>query len=227
MNILISQRDEKSAQYIALGLKELGHRTNYTESLETIKTLENLDSYDVIILDTEVEDISGIDMCKYIRNQSKDTGIIFVSSDDDISVKLRAFEAGADDYLIRPFVFLELVARIKALMRRIDSSENGKDENVLKVGDLVLNYHTREVKRGDKNIELTAKEFLLLEYFMKNKNLLLTRTLIKEHIWGIDFISDTNIVDVYITRLRNKIDKGFGTKFFYTIRGAGYMLKGW
>lgn len=226
MNILISQRDEKSAQYIALGLKELGHRTNYTESLETIKTLENLDSYDVIILDTEVEDISGIDMCKYIRNQSKDTGIIFVSSDDDISVKLRAFEAGADDYLIRPFVFLELVARIKALMRRIDSSENGKDENVLKVGDLVLNYHTREVKRGDKNIELTAKEFLLLEYFMKNKNLLLTRTLIKEHIWGIDFISDTNIVDVYITRLRNKIDKGFGTKFFYTIRGAGYMLKG-
>ncbi|WP_410208371.1 winged helix-turn-helix domain-containing protein [Fusobacterium sp.] len=226
MNILISQQDEKSARYIALGLKELGHRTNYTESLETIKTLENLNSYDLIILDTDVDGVSGIDMCRYIRTQNKDIGIIFISSDDTLSVKLKGFEAGADDYLIRPFVFLELVARIKSLMRRKNSCENTNEESILRVGDLVLNYYTREVKRGDKLIELTAKEFLLLEYFMKNKNILLTRTIIKEHIWGIDFISDTNIVDVYITRLRNKIDKGFNTKFFYTIRGAGYMLKG-
>lgn len=226
MNILISQRDEKTAQYIANGLKELGHRTNYVESLETIKVLESLTSYDLVILDTNVDDISGIEICRYIRQQSKHTGIIFISNDDEIQIKLRAFEAGADDYLIRPFAFLELVARIKSVMRRKDHVVSD-DENILKVGSLVLNYHTRQVKRGDKNIELTTKEFLLLEYFMKNKNILLTRTIIKEHIWGIDFINDTNIVDVYITHLRNKIDKGFDTKFFYTIRGAGYMLKGW
>ncbi|QNM16044.1 MULTISPECIES: response regulator transcription factor [Fusobacterium] len=225
MNILISQRDEKTAQYIANGLKELGHRTNYVESLETIKVLESLTSYDLVILDTNVDDISGIEICRYIRQQSKHTGIIFISNDDEIQIKLRAFEAGADDYLIRPFAFLELVARIKSVMRRKDHVVSD-DENILKVGSLVLNYHTRQVKRGDKNIELTTKEFLLLEYFMKNKNILLTRTIIKEHIWGIDFINDTNIVDVYITHLRNKIDKGFDTKFFYTIRGAGYMLKG-
>lgn len=225
MNILISQRDEKTAQYIANGLKELGHRTNYVESLETIKVLESLTSYDLVILDTNVDDISGIEICRYIRQQSKHIGIIFISNDDEIQIKLRAFEAGADDYLIRPFAFLELVARIKSVMRRKDHVVSD-DENILKVGSLVLNYHTRQVKRGDKNIELTTKEFLLLEYFMKNKNILLTRTIIKEHIWGIDFINDTNIVDVYITHLRNKIDKGFDTKFFYTIRGAGYMLKG-
>lgn len=225
MNILISQRDEKTAQYIANGLKELGHRTNYVESLETIKVLENLISYDLVILDTNVDDIPGIEICRYIRQQSKYTGIIFISNDDEIKIKLKAFEAGADDYLIRPFAFLELVARIKSVMRRKDHVVSD-DENILKVGSLVLNYHTRQVKRGEKNIELTTKEFLLLEYFMKNKNILLTRTIIKEHIWGIDFITDTNIVDVYITHLRNKIDKGFDTKFFYTIRGAGYMLKG-
>lgn len=225
MNILISQRDEKTAQYIANGLKELGHRTNYVESLETIKVLENLISYDLVILDTNVDDIPGIEICRYIRQQSKYTGIIFISNDDEIKIKLKAFEAGADDYLIRPFAFLELVARIKSVMRRKDHVVSD-DENILKVGSLVLNYHTRQVKRGEKNIELTTKEFLLLEYFMKNKNILLTRTIIKEHIWGIDFINDTNIVDVYITHLRNKIDKGFDTKFFYTIRGAGYMLKG-
>lgn len=113
MNILISQRDEKTAQYIANGLKELGHRTNYVESLETIKVLESLTSYDLVILDTNVDDISGIEICRYIRQQSKHTGIIFISNDDEIQIKLRAFEAGADDYLIRPFAFLELVARIK------------------------------------------------------------------------------------------------------------------
>ena len=183
MNILISQRDEKTAQYIANGLKELGHRTNYVESLETIKVLESLTSYDLVILDTNVDDISGIEICRYIRQQSKHTGIIFISNDDEIQIKLRAFEAGADDYLIRPFAFLELVARIKSVMRRKDHVVSD-DENILKVGSLVLNYHTRQVKRGDKNIELTTKEFLLLEYFMKNKNILLTRTIIKRAYMG-------------------------------------------
>lgn len=225
MNILISQRDEKDAQYLEIAFKELGHRTNYIDTLDSIESLENLSSYDLVILDTVVGDISGIEVCKHIRESDKNIVIIFISDNDDTAIKIKAFDSGADDYVTRPFAFAELVARVKSITRRKNPTEDG--ESILKVGDLILNYHTREVKRGDKLIELTTKEFLLLEYFMKNRNILLTRTLIREHIWGIDFLSDTNIVDVYITRLRNKIDKGYTNKFFYTIRGAGYMLKGW
>ena len=225
MNILISQRDEKDAQYLEIAFKELGHRTNYIDTLDSIESLENLSSYDLVILDTVVGDISGIEVCKHIRESDKNIVIIFISDNDDTAIKIKAFDSGADDYITRPFAFAELVARVKSITRRKNPTEDG--ESILKVGDLILNYHTREVKRGDKLIELTTKEFLLLEYFMKNRNILLTRTLIREHIWGIDFLSDTNIVDVYITRLRNKIDKGYTNKFFYTIRGAGYMLKGW
>ncbi len=224
MNILISQRDEKDAQYLEIAFKELGHRTNYIDTLDSIESLENLSSYDLVILDTVVGDISGIEVCKHIRESDKNIVIIFISDNDDTAIKIKAFDSGADDYITRPFAFAELVARVKSIIRRKNPTEDG--ESILKVGDLILNYHTREVKRGDKLIELTTKEFLLLEYFMKNRNILLTRTLIREHIWGIDFLSDTNIVDVYITRLRNKIDKGYTNKFFYTIRGAGYMLKG-
>lgn len=224
MNILISQRDEKDAQYLEIAFKELGHRTNYIDTLDSIESLENLSSYDLVILDTIVGDISGIEVCKHIRESDKNIVIIFISDNDDTAIKIKAFDSGADDYITRPFAFAELVARVKSIIRRKNPTEDG--ESILKVGDLILNYHTREVKRGDKLIELTTKEFLLLEYFMKNRNILLTRTLIREHIWGIDFLSDTNIVDVYITRLRNKIDKGYTNKFFYTIRGAGYMLKG-
>lgn len=224
MNILISQRDEKDAQYLEIAFKELGHRTNYIDTLDSIESLENLSSYDLVILDTIVGDISGIEVCKHIRESDKNIVIIFISDNDDTAIKIKAFDSGADDYITRPFAFAELVARVKSITRRKNPTEDGK--SILKVGDLILNYHTREVKRGDKLIELTTKEFLLLEYFMKNRNILLTRTLIREHIWGIDFLSDTNIVDVYITRLRNKIDKGYTNKFFYTIRGAGYMLKG-
>lgn len=224
MNILISQRDEKDAQYLEIAFKELGHRTNYIDTLDSIESLENLSSYDLVILDTVVGDISGIEVCKHIRESDKNIVIIFISDNDDTAIKIKAFDSGADDYVTRPFAFAELVARVKSIIRRKNPTEDG--ESILKVGDLILNYHTREVKRGDKLIELTTKEFLLLEYFMKNRNILLTRTLIREHIWGIDFLSDTNIVDVYITRLRNKIDKGYTNKFFYTIRGAGYMLKG-
>lgn len=225
MNILISQRDEKDAQYLEIAFKELGHRTNYIDTLDSIESLENLSSYDLVILDTVVGDISGIEVCKHIRESDKNIVIIFISDNDDTAIKIKAFDSGADDYVTRPFAFAELVARVKSITRRKNPTEDG--ESILKVGDLILNYHTREVKRGDKLIELTTKEFLLLEYFMRNRNILLTRTLIREHIWGIDFLSDTNIVDVYITRLRNKIDKGYTNKFFYTIRGAGYMLKGW
>ena len=143
----------------------------------------------------------------------------------DTGTKVKAFNYGADDYITKPFVFIELLARIKAITRRLHKNEVIVNNNMLVVRELTLNYLTREVYRGDKKIDLTSKEFSLLEYFMRNRNIVLTRTVLKEQIWGIDFISDTNIVDVYVTYLRSKIDKGYENKFFHTIRGAGYILK--
>ena len=196
----------------------------YTDNLEEAYHLCELISYDLAIVDTLISNKSGLDFCKNLREINKDMGVIFLSSDTDINIKVKAFECGGDDYITKPFIFIELLARIQAIVRRLQKKESSLS-NILKVRDLKLDYLTREVYRGEKKIDLTSKEFALLEYFMRNRNIVLTRTVLKEQIWGIDFISDTNIVDVYVTYLRNKIDRGYDSKFFYTVRGAGYILK--
>jgi len=196
----------------------------YTDNLEEAYHLCELISYDLAIVDTLISNKSGLDFCKNLREINKDMGVIFLSSDTDINIKVKAFECGGDDYITKPFIFIELLARIQAIVRRLQKKESSLN-NTLEVRDLKLDYLTREVYRGEKKIDLTSKEFALLEYFMRNRNIVLTRTVLKEQIWGIDFISDTNIVDVYVTYLRNKIDRGYDSKFFYTVRGAGYILK--
>lgn len=224
MNILVVQREKKQAEYVAKGLKESGYIVEYTDNLEEAYHLCELISYDLAIVDTLISNKSGLDFCKNLREINKDMGVIFLSSDTDINIKVKAFECGGDDYITKPFIFIELLARIQAIIRRLQKKESSLS-NILKVRDLKLDYLTREVYRGEKKIDLTSKEFALLEYFMRNRNIVLTRTVLKEQIWGIDFISDTNIVDVYVTYLRNKIDRGYDSKFFYTVRGAGYILK--
>lgn len=224
MNILVVQREKKQAEYVAKGLKESGYIVEYTDNLEKAYHLCELISYDLAIVDTLISNKSGLDFCKNLREINKDMGVIFLSSDTDINIKVKAFECGGDDYITKPFIFIELLARIQAIVRRLQKKESSLS-NILKVRDLKLDYLTREVYRGEKKIDLTSKEFALLEYFMRNRNIVLTRTVLKEQIWGIDFISDTNIVDVYVTYLRNKIDRGYDSKFFYTVRGAGYILK--
>lgn len=224
MNILVIQREKNQAEYIARGLKESGYTVDYTDSFEEgYHFLDSL-SYDLVVIDTVISKKSGIDFCKRLKEIDESTGIIFLTSDTDINMRIKAFDCGGDDYILKPFIFVEFLARIRAITRRIRGAERSID-NTLTVRDLRLNYLTREVYRGEKRIELTSKEFTLLEYFMRNRNIVLTRTVLKEQIWGIDFISDTNIVDVYVTYLRNKIDKNFDKKFFYTVRGAGYVLK--
>lgn len=224
MNILVVQREKKQAEYVAKGLKESGYIVGYTDNLEEAYHLCELISYDLAIVDTLISNKSGLDFCKNLREINKDMGVIFLSSDTDINIKVKAFECGGDDYITKPFIFIELLARIQAIVRRLQKKESSLN-NTLEVRDLKLDYLTREVYRGEKKIDLTSKEFALLEYFMRNRNIVLTRTVLKEQIWGIDFISDTNIVDVYVTYLRNKIDRGYDSKFFYTVRGAGYILK--
>lgn len=225
MNILVVQREIRQAEYIAKGLKESGYSVDYTSNYEEAQHFSMMITYDLAIIDTLISEKSGIGFCKDIKNINRDTGIIFLSSDTDVELKIEALDSGGDDYIIKPFPFIELLARIRAVLRRIGDKTKGREGDILTVKDLSLNYLTREVTRGGKKIELTTKEYILLEYFMRNRNIVLTRTVIKEKIWGIDFISDTNIVDVYVTYLRNKIDKGFDEKLFHTVRGAGYVLK--
>ena len=178
---------------------------------------------DLILLDINLPKKLGWEVCKEIRETSN-IPIIMMTARDSDSDEYNGLSIGADDYITKPFIFIELLARIQAIVRRLQKKESSLS-NILKVRDLKLDYLTREVYRGEKKIDLTSKEFALLEYFMRNRNIVLTRTVLKEQIWGIDFISDTNIVDVYVTYLRNKIDRGYDSKFFYTVRGAGYILK--
>lgn len=224
MNILVVQREKKQAEYIAKGLKESGYSVDYTDNLEEASHLLEMLNYNLIIVDTVISNKSGLEFCDIVKNISNSIGILFLSSDSDINLKVKALECGGDDYIVKPFSFVELLARIKAILRRTGAKI--ENNNVLSIKDLSLNYLTREVYREDRKIELTSKEFSLLEYFMRNKNIVLTRTVLKEQIWGIGFLSDTNIVDVYVTHLRNKIDKEFNYKFIYTVRGAGYIFKG-
>lgn len=227
MNILVAQREKKYGEFIAKGLKESGYCVDYTDNFEEAQHLYNTLSHDFIILDSFLSNELTADFCTALRKSSEDIGILILSPDDNTSIKVKALNCGADDYVVKPIPFIELLARIKAILRRAKKLSSERLElSTLSVKDLTLNYLTREVKRGDKSIELTTREYLLLEYFIRNKNIVLTRTVIKEKIWGIDFISGTNIVDVYMNYLRNKIDRGFEIKLFHTVRGAGYILKG-
>lgn len=219
MNILIT----KNMEYVILSLKEFGHNINYIEPINIVDGFHDISSYDIIILDTDNHSIESCEIATFIKNKCKNMGIVFISSDNSLKTKINAFNSGADDYITDDMPIIEIIARLKALYHRCRC--NFTPDNKLILGELTLDYETREAKRNDDIITLTTKEFLLLEYFMKNKNILLTRNQIKEHIWGIDFINETNIVDVYITKLRNKIDKDYNYKFFHTIRGSGYIFK--
>lgn len=224
MNILIVQKDREIQKYLKKGLKELGYTVEIC--LERDDSYYHIKSghYDLIILDTNLDDGNGIELCSKIREFNKYIGIIFLSQDEKIETKVQAFSSGADDYITRPFSFIELSGRIKAILRRCNLN-NIQEENSLKIKDLSLNLLTREAKRGEKKIELTYREFTLLEYLIRNKNLVLSRTMIREKIWNMNYTANTNIVDVYMTHLRNKIDKGEKENIIHTVRGVGYILK--
>ncbi|MFH0918535.1 MAG: response regulator transcription factor, partial [Candidatus Omnitrophota bacterium] len=163
----------------------------------------------------------GLSVCRQLRSKKIETPILMFSVKNTAEDKVRGLNCGADDYLAKPFAFKELLARVQALLRRNKPSQGG----VLKVGDLELNQLTHKVKRKDKEIELTSKEYILLEYFMLNAGTVISRTMISDHVWHEDFDSFTNVIDVFVNYLRAKIDKGFAKPLIHTIRGSGYCLK--
>ena len=225
MNVLIVQRDREIQKYLKKGLKELGYTVEICSDRDDAYYHIKSDNYDLAILDIDIENGNGIELCSEIREINKKIGIIFLSSENDIEKKVQSLDSGADDYITKPFSFIELAGRIRAILRRCKGNIN-KIENNLTIKNLKLDLLTREAKRGDKEIELTYREFALLEYLIRNKNLVLSRTMIREKIWNMNYTANTNIVDVYMTHLRNKIDKGEEEKIIYTVRGVGYILKG-
>lgn len=221
MRILVVDDERKVASFIQRGLKEKHYAVDVAHDADNAMMLAEVNPYDLIILDVLMPGKDGITICKELRKNKVATPVLMLTARNALRDKVRGLDVGADDYLTKPFEFEELLARVRALLRR----EIREKDSLLKVGDLELNQLTREVKRQEKPIILTSKEYALLEYFMLNANHVITRTMISEHVWEEDFDSFTNVIDVYVKHLRDKIDKGFGKSLIHTIRGAGYSLK--
>lgn len=222
MKILLVEDEKQISDYISKGLLEAGYDVDTVDNgEEAISYATNYD-YSLILLDIMIPKKNGIEVVKYLKKQKDSTHIILISAKDQIQDKVIGLDAGADDYLVKPFAFSELLARIRAIFRR---NSEGND-NILIAQDLKMDLVKRIVSRDGQMIDLTSREFSLLEYFIGNKNTVLTRMMITEKVWNINFISDTNVVDVYINHLRKKIDKNFDKKLIHTVRGVGYILKG-
>ncbi len=179
-------------------------------------------SYDAIVLDLMLPNMPGLEILKRLRKEGLQTPVLILTARSQVDQRVQGLDAGADDYLTKPFAIEELLARIRVLLRR----GTGEAKGILQVDDLVLNPASREVTRGGQRIELTSKEYALLEYLMRNHGRVLTRPMISEHVWNLDFDTFTNVIDVYVNYLRNKIDRGHERKLIHTVRGSGYVLRG-
>ena len=179
--------------------------------------------YDAVILDIMMPKKNGLQVLQHIRNRKKNTPVLLLTARDSVEDRVAGLDAGADDYLIKPFAFEELLARIRVMLRKNSSAET--KTNVVKIADLTVDLNTQKVYRGDKEISLSSREFSILRYLCMNKGIMLSRDKIEEHIWNYDYAGGSNVVDVYIRYLRKKIDEGFSPKLIHTVRGAGYVLR--
>jgi heavy metal response regulator len=221
MKILLVEDEKKVASFIKRGLEEEHFTVDVAYDGESGEFMALTSEYDLIILDILLPKKNGFEVLKSLRANGIQTPILILTAKGSIDDKVEGLNSGADDYLTKPFAFAELIARIRSLLRRTSSEKS----NIIKVADLELDTVKHIAKRGEKIIELTAREYSLLEYFMRNKVRVLTRTMIAEHIWDYHFDTGSNIIDVYVRRLRKKIDEGFPKKLIHTIRGVGYIIK--
>lgn len=221
MTILVVEDEIKITRFIKKGLEMEHYTIDVAYDGEEALEKAEINSYDLIILDIMIPKVDGIEVCRKIRESKIDTPIIMLTAKDTVEDRVRGLDAGADDYLAKPFAFGELVARIRALLRR----EKAVKSTRLQVGDLILDPATHEVLRGGKEVALSSKEYRLLDYMMRRPGHVCTRTMIGEHIWGYNFTDDSNVIDVYISYLRRKIDTGFKKKLIHTIRDVGYKIQ--
>lgn len=222
MKILIIEDEPKVVAFLKKGLEELGYEIDVAYDGFIGEKLGLKEGYDLIIMDVIIPHTNGIELCENLRNKNVQTPILMLTALSTTNDKVEGFDAGADDYLVKPFEFKELIARIKALTKR--NRGIFQTSNTLKIGDLELDLNKKMAKREGKTIELTAKEFSLLEFFMRNKGKVVTRGDISEKVWDINFDTGTNVVDVYVNILRKKIDKDFEDKLIHTRIGMGYIF---
>jgi len=219
MRILIVEDEKKVANFIKKGLQQEGYAADIAQDGEEALESAMAFDYDAMVLDIMLPRKSGLDVLRSIRASKPKLAVLVLTAKGSLEDKVTGFDAGADDYLSKPFAFAELSARIRALLRR-----GAAKDNKLKVGDLEMDTSTRQVRRGGQSIDLKLKEYALLEFLLRNAHRAVTRTMIVEHVWDIHFDSISNVVDVHINSLRNKIDKGFIPPLIHTVRGVGYML---
>jgi DNA-binding response OmpR family regulator len=219
MRILVADDESKIAQFIRKGLKEEGYAVDIASDGDEAMNLALHEDYDAVVLDIMLPGIDGIGVLKKIRATRPDLPVMLVSARDQVSDKVRGLDAGADDYLTKPFAFEELLARLRALLR-----PRVRPDSTLSYADLSLDLRTHKASRGGTTIELSNREYALLEYFMRNEDQVITRTMIANHVWDLNFDTDTNIVDVYVAYLRKKIDGDRDVHLIRTVRGRGYML---
>lgn len=222
MRVLIVEDDEQIASFVIKGLKQSGFAVDHASDGEDGLHMAELNPYDVMIIDIMLPKRDGFSVIESLRSTGNTTPILVLSARGSIDDKLKGFQSGSDDYLTKPFSFSELQARVQALLRR---ATRGQSQNVLSVGELQMDLLRRTVTRSSREIELQPREFALLEYLMRNSGNVVSKTMILEHVWDYHFDPQTNVVDVLVHRLRNKIDKDFKTKMIQTVRGVGYVLK--
>lgn len=223
MRILLIEDEIKTLQSLRQGLEEFGMTVNTASEGEQGLRLATQYDYEVIVSDITMPNLSGLELCRKLRAEGITTPILLLTALSDTDDKVIGLDAGADDYLAKPFEFKELLARIKALSRR--NAPQTKHENILRFHDLEQDLDAKSVHRAGQTILLTPREFALLEFFLRNPGKVLSKTQIAEKVWDVDFDTGTNVIEVYVNYLRNKVDKGFPEKIIHTQFGQGYILK--
>jgi heavy metal response regulator len=222
MRILVVEDEKKVASFLKKGLEEERYAVDCAFDGEEALFMADANEYDLVILDIMLPKVDGLEVLKQVRDKGATLPILMLTAKDSIEDVVKGLDRGCDDYLTKPFAFAELLARVRALLRRKGREPAGE----LRVVDLVLDPVTHEVSRGGKKVDLTAKEYALLEYLMRHVDRVVTRTMISEHVWDYHFDPMTNVIDVYVNHLRSKIDVDSSQKLIHTVRGVGYILRG-
>ena len=221
MRVLVVEDSVKMASLLKRGLEEEGYAVDVTTTGEDAVWMATQNAIDAVVLDVLLPDLDGFEVCRRIREAGTWSPVLMLTARHGVEDRVKGLDVGADDYLTKPFAFIELAARLRALIRR----GVGERPAILTVGDLIMDPATRVVRRGDATIDLTAKEFSLLEYFMRHPGEVLSRMQLIEHVWDFAYDGGSNVVDVYVKYLREKIDRPFGIRSIETVRGAGYRLR--
>jgi two-component system OmpR family response regulator len=221
VKILVIEDDKEAAQYLVKGLREQRHVVDHAANGKEGLFMATSEPYDALLIDRMLPEIDGLTITQTLRASGNKTPILILTALEKVDERVKGLKAGADDYLVKPYSFVELLARLEAITRRTSAE---KAETKLTCGDLEMDLLTRTVKRGDREIDLQAREFALLEFLLRHCGTVVTRTMLLEKVWDYNFDPQTNVIDVHISRLRQKIDKGFDKSLIHTLRGAGYKL---